>query len=39
LEKILVDLKVFAKKENFDFIRFNSAVENKLINKNNFKKL
>ena len=39
LEKILPKLKDFAKKENFDFIRFNSAVENRIENKNNFTKL
>lgn len=39
IKNILEELKEFWKKENANFIRFNSPIENKIENKNNFEKL
>lgn len=39
LSKIIKDLKLYAKNNSFDFIRFNSSVGNLLENKSNFNKL
>lgn len=39
IESIISDLKIFAKSENADFIRFNSPVKNTKQNKSSFEKL